>query len=60
MWGTFIADAYCDSDRAEMADALEEICSPKDDYGFASGGVYCFWNVKRRLPLYIGRAVARP
>jgi len=43
-----------------MADALEEICSPRDDYGFASGGVYCFWNVKARLPLYIGRAVDLP
>lgn len=44
MWGTFIVDAYFDSDRERMADALEEICSPRDDYGFASG-VYCSWNV---------------
>lgn len=60
MWGTFIGDAYFDSNRAEMAEALEEICSPRDDYGFASGGVYCFWDPKTRLPLYIGRAVDLP
>lgn len=57
MWGTFIGDAYFESDRRDMAEALDEICSPKDDYGFASGGVYCFWNVRTRRPLYIGRAV---
>jgi hypothetical protein len=60
MWGTFIADAYFDSERVEMAETLEEICSPTDEYGFASGGVYCFWDVKRRLPLYISRGVDLP
>ena len=43
-----------------MAEAIEEIASPRDTYGFASGGVYCFWRVDSRQVLYIGRAVDLP
>lgn len=60
MWGTFIVDAYGEAEREQIAEALEALCSPKDDYGFASGGVYCFWSLKTRLPLYVGRAVDLP
>lgn len=60
MWGTFILEAYVNGERAAMADALETICSSRDDYAFASGGVYCFWALDTRKPLYIGRAVDIP
>lgn len=60
MWGTFVLDAYVNSERERMASALEAICSSRDDYGFASGGVYCFWALDTRRPLYIGRAVDLP
>lgn len=43
-----------------MADALEEIASSRDTYGFASGAVYCFWRVGSREILYLGRAVDLP
>jgi hypothetical protein len=60
MWGTFILDAYLNWERQRVAEALEELCSSRDDYGFASGGVYCFWALDTRRPLYIGRAVDLP
>lgn len=60
MWGTFLIDVYDESERQEMANALETLCSPADDYGFASGGVYCYWSVRERIPLYIGRAIDLP
>jgi hypothetical protein len=60
MWGTCILEAYCNHERERVAEALEDICSPRDDYGFASGGVYCFWALDTRRPLYIGRAVDLP
>jgi catechol 2,3-dioxygenase-like lactoylglutathione lyase family enzyme len=54
------ADAHVPERTQRMADALEAICSSRDDYGFASGGVYCFWALDTRRPLYIGRAVDLP
>src|SRR4051812_11028108 len=57
MWGTFIAEAYLDWERTKVADALDDLCAPGESYGFASGGVYCFWDLATREPLYIGRAI---
>ena len=31
--------------------------SPEDIYGWASAGIYCFWDIQTRQPLYIGLAV---
>jgi hypothetical protein len=60
MWGTFVLDAYRWEDRKQMAAAIEDIASPLDTYGFASGAIYCFWRPDSREVLYIGRAVDLP
>jgi hypothetical protein len=60
MWGSFILASYRWDARRALADALEEIASSRDTYGFASGGVYCFWRLEPREVLYIGRAVDLP
>jgi hypothetical protein len=60
MWGTIVLDAYRWEQRRAMRDALEDIASPRDMYGFASGGIYCFWDVDTRDVLYIGKAVDLP
>jgi hypothetical protein len=60
MFSTFILDAYRSEDRRDVAEALEGIASARDRYGFASGGVYCFWCWESREVLYIGRAIDLP
>ena len=60
MWGTFVLDTYEWEQRRALREALEEIASPRDAYGFASGGIYCYWNVDTREILYIGKAVDLP
>lgn len=57
MLSTVIRDAYRESEAKDVADAVEDLCSPEDSYGWASAGVYCFWAVDTRQPLYIGLAV---
>ena len=44
MFGTFIVDAYPKIEAKEIADSLEETCSPNDFVGWASSGIYSFWN----------------
>ena len=56
MFGTVIIDAYRQSETAELADAIEDICSPNDSYGWASAGIYCFWDYYIEEVLYIGLA----
>ena len=56
MWGTFILDIYRANERKEVADALIGLCDPQDGYGFASGGIYCYWDPDSRRVLYVGRA----
>ena len=56
MFGTVIIDAYSKEDRKEMADAIEDLCSPNDNYGWSSAGIYCFWDYYTREVLYIGLA----
>jgi hypothetical protein len=60
MWGTFVLDSYRWDQRRDMQAAIEEIASARDSYGFASGGVYCFWELGSRRVLYVGRAVDLP
>jgi len=56
-FGTFIADAYSKNEAKEIADSLEEICSPTDLYGWSSSGVYSFWDYYTKEIYYIGLAV---
>ena len=57
MFGTVIIDAYQKSETMEWAEAIEDLCSPNDSYGWASAGIYCFWDYYFEEILYIGLAV---
>lgn len=56
MFGTVIIDAYRREEALEMANAIEDLCSPRDNYGWASAGIYCFWDYYAEAVLYIGLA----
>ena len=56
MFGTVIIDAYRKEETLEMADAIDDLCSPTDNYGWASAGIYCFWDYYAEAVLYIGLA----
>ena len=56
MFGTVIMDAYRKEEIYEMASAIEDLCSPNDSYGWASAGIYCFWDYCAEEILYIGLA----
>lgn len=57
MFGTVIIDAYKQVEKEKIADALEDLCSPCDNYGWSSAGIYCFWDYYTKEILYIGLAV---
>ncbi|MDP0490804.1 MAG: hypothetical protein Q7Q71_07135 [Verrucomicrobiota bacterium JB023] len=57
MLATVIVDTYSAGKAEFLADALEEVASAKDNYGWSSSGVYCFWDPSTREILYIGLAV---
>lgn len=56
MFGTIIIDAYKKVETEQIADAIEELCSPNDNYGWSSAGIYCFWDYYTKEILYIGLA----
>jgi len=56
MFGTIILDAYEEKESNKLADAIEEICSPMDSYGWASAGIYSFWDYYTKEIFYIGLA----
>lgn len=56
MLATIILDSFMKSEAPEIAEALDMICSPEDNYGFASACIYAFWSVPERDVLYIGLA----
>lgn len=56
MFGTVIIDAYRKEEAMKMANAIDDLCSPKDHYGWASAGIYCFWDYYAEAILYIGLA----
>lgn len=60
MLATVIIDTYSAKETELIAEALEEVASTKDHYGWSSSGVYCFWNPSTRKILYIGLAVDLP
>ena len=57
MLRTFIIDAYRESEKQEIANALNDLCCPTDSYGWASAGVYCYWDYYTKEVYYIGLAV---
>lgn len=54
MYGTIIQDAYRKEEAKEIINALDDNFSPIDNIGWASAGLYCFWNYDTREILYIG------
>lgn len=56
MFGTFIHDEYNFESAKEIRDALEDIASPNDTWGWASAGIYFFRKVDTHEILYIGLA----
>lgn len=56
MFGTIILDAYSADESEKMASFIDEICSPLDMSGWASAGIYSFWNYYTKEVLYIGLA----
>lgn len=56
MFGTVILDAYTKEETEELASAINDLCCPTDSYGWASAGVYSFWDYNTHELLYIGLA----
>lgn len=56
MFETVIIDAYRKEEALEIANAINDLCSPADNYGWASAGIYCFWDYYAEAVLYIGLA----
>lgn len=56
MFGTVILDAYTKKEINPLAFAIDDLCSPSDNYGWSSAGIYCFWNYYTNEVLYIGLA----
>lgn len=56
MHATVALDAYKLPEAESVALALDEICHPDDNYGWASEGVYCFFDLDSGSALYLGLA----
>ncbi len=56
MFGTIIMDSYKADEAEAMANYIDEICSPLDNLGWASAGIYSFWDYYTKEVLYIGLA----
>ena len=56
MFGTIIVDAYRKEETMDMAIAIDDLCSPEDNYGWSSAGIYSFWDYYKKEILYIGLA----
>ncbi|MWC31360.1 GIY-YIG nuclease family protein [Paenibacillus sp. MMS18-CY102] len=57
MFGTIIMDAYSKEEINQISFALDDLCAATDSYGWASSGIYCFWDYYTNEVLYIGLAV---
>ncbi|EFI67585.1 hypothetical protein BFZC1_15520 [Lysinibacillus fusiformis ZC1] len=57
MFGTIIQNVYSKTGVSDIIEALDELCSPDDSYGWASAGIYSFWDYETKEILYIGLAV---
>ena len=60
MLATIISDKFSNNDRIEIANALDDLCSSDDNWGWASTGIYCFWDSITSHILYIGLAKDLP
>jgi hypothetical protein len=56
MYATVILDSYEASEPPVIASALDELCGPSDNYGWAFEGIYCFFDPVGSSALYIGLA----
>lgn len=56
MFCTIISDAYKNDEREKMYEWIDDLCSPSDTWGWASNGIYCYWDYKTKEILYIGLA----
>lgn len=56
MFGTVILDAYSADETESLALAIDDLCCPCDNYGWASAGIYSFWDYNTHEVLYIGLA----
>ncbi len=56
MLATIILDTFTRTEANEIAEALDMLCSPLDNYAFSSAAIYAFWSVPDREILYIGLA----
>lgn len=56
MFGTIIMDSYKADEAESMSQNIDEICSPMDTVGWASAGIYSFWDYYTKDVLYIGLA----
>lgn len=57
MLATWMRDVYRGHEREMLWTAIDDLVSPLDTYGFASAGVYVFFDPKSHQVLYIGLAV---
>lgn len=48
---------YKKCERKKVVKALDELCSPEDNYGWASAGIYVYWDYYTNDVLYVGLAV---
>ncbi|ACK59257.1 hypothetical protein BCB4264_A0436 [Bacillus cereus B4264] len=57
-FGTIIQDSYTEDNVLDIVAALDDLFNPQNiDWGWASSGIYSFWNYETRELLYIGLAV---
>ena len=56
MLSTVILDAYTKEETDEMCKAINDLCSPNDNWGWSSSGIYCYWDYYTKEILYIGLA----
>lgn len=57
MHATIVQNAYRQNEVQDIVRYLEDLCSPDESYGWASSGIYSFWNYETKEVLYIGLAV---
>jgi hypothetical protein len=57
MLATIITDVFRKDETILIAAALDNLCSPKDNYGWASAGIYSFWDIRTKEIYYIGLAL---
>lgn len=60
MWVTIVREVFRDQDRVAVRDAIEEIASPLDGYGWSSAGIYAFWDPETHRDPLLGLATDLP